>query len=662
MIHKSVPNPRQSATKRERVQALLEYIAAPDDMSKCLEFGGRNFLCKDLAGCIAELVASVEGAARSRDPVHHCVFSWPEDERPTAAQAEEAVEIYLRHIGFEQHLCAWALHDDTANRHLHIVLDRVDPETGRVRKVNRGFHKLAGAQAVALIEAAQGWRPEEGAVFSVLEDGTLARSHGSRQFGDRPPPVPDHVRDEAERKGEPSAVERAQEAVGETFGTAASWQEIHDALRPQGLRFERKGSGAVIHDGEVELKASSVSRVASMAKLRKRLGEFEPDTLSPAPVPAVAPPEPSPAPAPPPAPAVEPGDLRPVLFERYHEAVQADRYRVTAIRETGEGQRQAFVLDRQQGESHGFSPDELRVRIGELVRLDDRRGENIYLTPLSADLHHLVVDDLTLEQLERMDREGFQPSAVLESSPGNFQSVFSVPRVAADDLDRWAANAVVCRLNQAYGDPKSTGAVRPHRAPGFTNRKPQHRRTGRFPRVRLVRVIGGFCSRVSGLLRDAYEELVAARLPSPRPAPRTTVERAVDGRDLAIYRAHREALQELIRHAPDWSRIDAMVAERLRACGLDCDAIAACIEAGVLAHSERTAKQDHAQDYARRTAEFAWTADADHRIRRLRPWHEDWQRLTKRAEVAWRRRQGEPNAPPGDQPKTPCAPAHGPSF
>jgi hypothetical protein len=40
------------------------------------------------------------------------------------------------------------------------------------------------------------------------------------------------------------------------------------------LRFEQKGSGAIIFVGEVAVKASSVDRAFSMGKLRKRLGEF----------------------------------------------------------------------------------------------------------------------------------------------------------------------------------------------------------------------------------------------------------------------------------------------------------------------------------------------------------------------------------------------------
>ncbi len=45
-------------------------------------------------------------------------------------------------------------------------------------------------------------------------------------------------------------------------------------LEKIGLRFEKKGSGAIIWVGETAIKASSVDRSFSMGKLVKRLGEF----------------------------------------------------------------------------------------------------------------------------------------------------------------------------------------------------------------------------------------------------------------------------------------------------------------------------------------------------------------------------------------------------
>ena len=48
---------------------------------------------------------------------------------------------------------------------------------------------------------------------------------------------------------------------------------MNEALAREGIRFERKGSGAVLWIGNEAVKASSAGRDCSMAALQKRFGE-----------------------------------------------------------------------------------------------------------------------------------------------------------------------------------------------------------------------------------------------------------------------------------------------------------------------------------------------------------------------------------------------------
>ena len=59
---------------------------------------------------------------------------------------------------------------------------------------------------------------------------------------------------------------------------ARSWQDLHRALGQRGLRYVRKGSGAlVIADGPegASMKASAVARSAALRQLERRLGPYE---------------------------------------------------------------------------------------------------------------------------------------------------------------------------------------------------------------------------------------------------------------------------------------------------------------------------------------------------------------------------------------------------
>lgn len=79
--------------------------------------------------------------------------------------------------------------------------------------------------------------------------------------------------------------------------------------------------------------------------------------------------------------APEPKELAVLeAFQRYADAVNAERYRVTCIRMELDGEKKAFILDRQGGITRGFTPEEIAGHLPEMFRLQ-QRGENIYYTP-----------------------------------------------------------------------------------------------------------------------------------------------------------------------------------------------------------------------------------------------------------------------------------------
>jgi hypothetical protein len=247
---------------------------------------------EDYPSQLAEMIAVAE-ASKSPDPILHHVLSWREGERPTPAQADEAVGILLDELGLSEHQCFYALHEDTHNVHLHVVTNRVHPESHRAVKVNRGFDLESAHRAIARIEHVQGWASEQRGRYAVDESGSVARVGRSAE-ADAPQKQPATKRRDMEvRTGEQSAERRAIDIAGPIIRSAESWRELHAALADVGMRYERKGSGALLHVGDVAVKASSVDRAASLRKLEGRLGAYEP-----APEATVVAPAPEPAPMP----------------------------------------------------------------------------------------------------------------------------------------------------------------------------------------------------------------------------------------------------------------------------------------------------------------------------------------------------------------------------
>jgi Relaxase/Mobilisation nuclease domain/Large polyvalent protein-associated domain 7 len=274
---------------------LTSYIMEVKEDERILHRGAANFLGDDFEMQQVEMMALANEAVRSPNPTRHWVLSWNEGEQPTAEQADQAARMFLDHLGLSEHQAMWALHGNTHNVHMHIVVNRVHPETGRVTKVNGGWEIKAGHQAAALIEHAQGWQRQDRALYRVERDGngravpvpahqreTVRQPSQEREQAARPEPAPEprqpsaKARDMEARTGEKSAERIAAEQGAPVMRAAKTWRELHEGLAAKGMRYERKGSGGLLWVGEDPVKPSAAGRDCSMGALEKRLGEFEP--------------------------------------------------------------------------------------------------------------------------------------------------------------------------------------------------------------------------------------------------------------------------------------------------------------------------------------------------------------------------------------------------
>ena len=130
----------------------------------------------------------------------------------------------------------------------------------------------------------------------------------------------------------------------------------------------------------------------------------------------------------------------------------------------------------------GWSADQIDAALGWLRR-ENARGAQIFVRPHGT--HALsLVDDLSAETIPRMTDAGFQPAAVIETSPGNFQVWLNHGRIL---FDRTFSTQAAKELARRFGgDPSSADWRHFGRLAGFTNQKLKRRlQTGLPPFVRL---------------------------------------------------------------------------------------------------------------------------------------------------------------------------------
>ena len=270
-----IPNPKTAGSKAGRVQGLAQYIAEPERENateKCIYFGARGFLSKNLPSQIAEMIALADECVKSRDPIRHDVITFKEGESPSAKQVDEIIDLYEKEMGLQGHQIIFGLHVDTDNVHIHIQANRVHPETLKAVKIDRGFDKEALQRVCARIEHAQGWKPENNSRYRVLEDGRISDRPERQERDAKPSP---RAQGMETRTGIKSAERIVIEDATGILKSAKTWRDVHQQLEQVGIRYERSGGGAVMYVGDVAVKASVVERNARFTSLQKKLGPFE---------------------------------------------------------------------------------------------------------------------------------------------------------------------------------------------------------------------------------------------------------------------------------------------------------------------------------------------------------------------------------------------------
>src|SRR5579863_357988 len=146
------------------------------------------------------------------------------------------------------------------------------------------------------------------------------------------------------------------------------------------------------------------------------------------------------------------------------------------------------------------------------LRLKNAEGRNIYIRP--AGEHSLsLIDDASIQVIERLKSEGFAPAVVLETSPGNFQTWLRHGQILPKHLSTVAARLLASRYG---GDLASADWRHYGRLAGFTNRKDKYIKTdGTFPYVRLHEATRLVYSKSVAFLAEVKTLFEAAQSKSP---------------------------------------------------------------------------------------------------------------------------------------------------
>ena len=169
---------------------LLRYVRRDEHQEEVAATLVRNVLTDNPELMTEEMTALMEEADAGDGVVEHVIVSVQKGD-DLLGNFEEAVEILVDALGVGNCPVIGAVHADTDNMHFHLVIIRVDIETGEVVDLPRYDH-IRGQQALAVMEDRFGWKREKNSRWQIVDgrlilDGTADQgpANNPREWPDR---------------------------------------------------------------------------------------------------------------------------------------------------------------------------------------------------------------------------------------------------------------------------------------------------------------------------------------------------------------------------------------------------------------------------------------------------------------------------------------------
>lgn len=211
------------------------------------------------------MTATAEMSKRCRAASYHAMIAWREDERPTPEAMREIARKTLELAGLAEHQALIVGHGDKVHPHLHMMINRVHPETGRAwstshdyRRFDRIMRQLSEEHRFAYVPP-HSFHPEltDQLPKAPNSNATYAARGGAR----------------TDRPQWPRAQARAYgKSVSEKLDKAASWEDIERAFAEDGLTLEEKGEGLVVGNARAYTKLSALKLKATAKSLERKHG------------------------------------------------------------------------------------------------------------------------------------------------------------------------------------------------------------------------------------------------------------------------------------------------------------------------------------------------------------------------------------------------------
>lgn len=266
IVHKPVKRDINQSNFRR----LAHYITRDFSKESIVFQKTTNCISDDPQDALKEIEAIQSKNTRTtQDKTYHLIISFPQSEKPDKEQLADIEQQLCESIGYGKHQRISALHEDTEHLHLHLAINKIDPETHNIIQYRRDFNRLN----------------EKAAELEVKYD--LKRVCGLNKDGT------EVLKEQKEYKKKNATIESqtglqsfkdwihaAKPDLLPKVQAATNWQDLHKTLAQYDLTIRPHANGLSISSRtqKAYIKASDFDRNTTLKKLEDRLGKYQEPT------------------------------------------------------------------------------------------------------------------------------------------------------------------------------------------------------------------------------------------------------------------------------------------------------------------------------------------------------------------------------------------------
>lgn len=218
------------------------------------------------------MAATAEQNRRIQKAVYHLMIAWNARERPTPGLMQDVARKTLELAGLAEHQALIMGHGDKPHPHLHIMLNRVHPDTGRAWSTAHDYKRFDDIMR----QLAESYGCEYVPAHAFNPEAT-----------DHLPTKPNTRATYAAKRGAATQRLKWSKKCARQFGTeisedltpASTLEDIAAALHDRGLRLERKGRGLIVGNDQSYATFSSLGLTLSASSKQRQHNVFAVDAV-----------------------------------------------------------------------------------------------------------------------------------------------------------------------------------------------------------------------------------------------------------------------------------------------------------------------------------------------------------------------------------------------